>query len=424
MNVWFYAVLIITVGFWIWENLLTLLSSRPVDKLPEEVADVYDPDEYSKSQSYSRAKNKFGMLTSTFQLVLFISFFLLGGFGWLDEQVRVIAGKSFFSFVPSFFIRHEILHGTLFIGALIVASGILNLPFSLYSTFVIEEKFGFNKTTLKTFFKDRIVGLILAVILGIPLLTLVLWLFGFAASDPLTWLYVWAALFIIQMALMYIAPVWIMPLFNKFEPLEDGELKDAINDFASKENFALQGVFKMDGSKRSSKANAYFTGFGKNRRIVLFDTLIDSMSTDELVAVLAHEMGHCKKKHIMKQLGISLISMGLIFYLIQIMLNNSSLFEAFQVKEVSIYASLVFISPLLEPINYIIGILSSVLSRKHEYEADEYSAKSFGKPEKLITALKTLSRDNLSNLTPHPLQVFTEYSHPPLKERIRALKKY
>ena len=424
MNLWFIAILIITLGFWFWENLLKVLSSKKVDELPEEVQDVYDAEKYKTSREYSREKNLLGIRVSTFQLIVFLSFFLLGGFNWLDLQVRSWVNFSFFSFMPSFMLEKEILHGLLYIGSMVIASGILGLPASLYSTFVIEEKYGFNKTTLKTFIKDRVVGLVLAVLLGGPLLSLLIWLFGFAAAHPLTWLYVWSAMFAIQMILMYVAPVWIMPLFNKFEPLEDGELKEAINDFAAKEDFALQGVFKMDGSKRSSKANAFFTGFGKNRRIVLFDTLIESMSTEELVAVLAHEMGHCKKKHITKQLVISLLSMGLVFFLIQTMLNNVGLFEAYKVENLSVYASLVFIAPLLEPINYLVSIFSSVLSRKHEYEADAYSAEKYGKPEKLVTALKTLSRDNLSNLTPHPWEVFTEYSHPPLKDRIKALNSF
>ena len=424
MNPWFIAILVITLGFWFWENLLTVLSGKNVDELPEEVRDVYDDEKYAKSREYSREKNLLGIKVSTFQLVVFLCFFLLGGFNWLDLQVRSWVDLSLFSFLPAFMFDKEILHGLLYIGSMVIASGILGLPAALYSTFVIEEKYGFNKTTLKTFIRDRIVGLVLAVLLGGPLLSLIIWLFGFAAENQLTWLYVWAAVFLIQMILMYVAPVWIMPLFNKFEPLEDGELKQAINDFAAKENFALQGVFKMDGSKRSSKANAFFTGFGKNRRIVLFDTLIESMSTEELVAVLAHEMGHCKKKHITKQLVISLLSMGLVFYLIQIMLNNTQLFAAYKVENLSVYASLVFIAPLLEPLNYLVSIFSSVLSRKHEYEADAYSAEKYGKPEKLVTALKTLSRDNLSNLTPHPLEVFTEYSHPPLKDRIRALRQF
>jgi STE24 endopeptidase len=419
MNSWYSAVLAITLGFWLWETLVDWLDSKQSKTLPAEVADVYEKEEYEKSQEYGRVKGRFGLLSSTFNTLLFVVFFVCGGFGWLDGLVRPMIEDL--EFLPHFLSVHEIAHGFLFITFLVAASSILGLPFQLYNTFVIEEKFGFNTTTLKTFIKDRVIGLVLGILIGAPLLGLIIWIFGFAAKDPLAWLYVWGALFAFQMIMLYVAPVWIMPLFNKFEPLEDGELKEAINAFASKENFELQGVFRMDGSKRSKKANAFFTGFGKNRRIVLFDTLIEKLSTEELVAVLAHEMGHFKKKHIVKQLIIGSLSMGLTFFVIQQLLNNQGLFQAFQVKDLSIYASLVFISTILTPLNYAVQILSNVFSRKHEYEADAYAATSFGKPEKLISGLKTLSKESLSNLTPHPIMVFSEYSHPPLKDRIKAL---
>lgn len=422
MNSWFIAVLVITIGFWLWESLVDWLDSRPVDKLPEEVADVFDKEEYAKSREYGSVKGRFGLLSSTLSTIAFVVFFVLGGFGWLDSVIRPISNDL--TFLPEFMHSYEIIHGFIFIAALTIASSIISLPFSLYSTFVIEEKFGFNTTTFGTFIKDRVIGLILGVLIGGPLLALVIWLFSLAATDSLAWLYVWGAVLAFQLIMMYVAPVWIMPLFNKFETLEDGDLKEQINDFAAKENFALQGVFKMDGSKRSKKANAFFTGFGKNRRIVLFDTLIEKLSIEELVAVLAHEMGHFKKKHITKQLVLGTLSMGLTFFIIQQLLNNQGLFDAFQVSELSIYASLVFISPILSPINYVIQILTNVFSRKYEYEADAYAAKSYGKPEKLVTALKTLSKESLSNLTPHPLMVFSEYSHPPLKDRIKALRTF
>ncbi len=421
MNYWFYSIIIISVAFWIWNNLLTILSSRKPKELPLEVADVYEPEQYEKSENYRKEKRQFSILTSTIDLTLFLTFFILGGFAWLDNSLRNFVIQLSTGEIPSFLIDYEILLGLLYIGSLLVVSQLIHLPFSLYATFVIEAKYGFNKTTLKTFIKDRILGAILAVVLGVPILGIILWIFSFAAQNPFSWLYVWSAVFIIQLLLFYIAPVWIMPLFNKFEPLEDGELKSAIENFARKENFQLTGIFKMDGSKRSTKANAFFTGFGKNKRIVLFDTLINSMSTEELVAILAHEMGHCKKRHLSKSFILGAISMAITFFLIQQLINNVSLFEAFQVEELSVYASLVFIAPLLEPLNYFLEIISNCLSRKHEYEADHYAATSYGHPEKLISALKTLSRDNLSNLTPHPLEVFTEYSHPPLKERIAAL---
>ncbi|MCM8530535.1 MAG: M48 family metallopeptidase [Lentisphaeraceae bacterium] len=422
MNIWFIAVFAITLLFWFWESLVDWLDTKRVDSLPTEVADVFDKNEYEKSQEYGRVKNRFGLISSTLQTVLFLVFFTSGGFGWLDLQVREFVTST--SFWPEFLLKYEMAQGIVFMGALLGASSLLGLPFQYYNTFVIEEKFGFNNTNLKTFIKDRVLGVVLGLVIGVPLLIAVLWLFGLATKDPLAWLYVWSAVFGFQMIMMYVAPVWIMPLFNKFETLEDGELKSAINDFATKENFALQGVFRMDGSKRSKKANAFFTGFGKNRRIVLFDTLIEKLSTEELVAVLAHEMGHFKKKHIFKQLIIGAVSMALTFFIIQVLLKNEGLFTAFGVKELSVYASLVFISPILTPLNYIIQIFSSSLSRKHEYEADAYAATSYRKPEKLISALKILSKESLSNLTPHSLKVFSEYSHPPLKDRIKALNKF
>ena len=393
MNAWFVAVLVITIGFWLWETIVDWLDSRPVDKLPEEVVDVFDQEEYAKSREYGSTKSRFGLLSSTVSTVAFVVFFIMGGFGWLDGQIRPLADGL--NFLPEFMQKHEITHGFLFIAALTIASSIIGLPFQLYSTFVIEEKFGFNTTTLATFIKDRVIGLVLGVIIGLPILGLVIWLFGLAATDSFAWLYVWGAVLGFQLVMMYVAPVWIMPLFNKFEALEEGELKEQINDFANKEKFALQGVFTMDGSKRSKKANAFFTGFGKNRRIVLFDTLIEKLSTEELVAVLAHEMGHFKKKHILKQLVLGSISMGLTFFVIQQLLNNAGLFEAYKVETLSIYASLVFISPILSPLNYAVQILTNVFSRKYEYEADAYAASSYGKPEKLVTALKTLSKESL-----------------------------
>jgi STE24 endopeptidase len=422
MNAWFFAILAITLFFWAWESILGFLNSRPLDKLPPEVEGIYDEAEYAKSQEYSRVKERFGLLSSTFSTALFISFFILGGFGWLDQLVR--SWIVHLDFLPAFLVHTQIAQGLLFIGVLTLGSSLLGLPFALYNTFVIEERFGFNTTNLKTFIKDRVLGIFLAVIIGAPLLGLVLWLFSFAAKDQLTWLYVWASIFTFQMIMLYVAPVWIMPLFNKFEPLEDGELKQAINAFATKEKFVLNGIFRMDGSKRSKKANAFFTGFGKNRRIVLFDTLIEKLSTDELVAVLAHEMGHFKKKHIVKQLFIGSISMAILLFVIQKLLNNTGLFEAYRVSELSVYASLVFIAPILSPLNYAVQLLSNRFSRKHEYEADAYAATSYGKPQCLISGLKTLSKESLSNLTPHPLAVLSEYSHPPLRDRIIALQKF
>ncbi len=296
----------------------------------------------------------------------------------------------------------------------------MSLPFSVYSTFVIEEKYGFNKTTPKTFVLDILKGWLLGVVIGAPVFSAVLWFFG--QTGPMAWAYCWGALTVIQIFLMFIAPVVIMPIFNKFIPLEDRELKEAIEEYAKKQDFKMKGVFSMDGSKRSTKSNAFFTGFGRFRRIVLFDTLISKHTTEELVSILAHEMGHYKKKHILKSMIISILSTGLMFYILSIFMNNSGLFMAFQMEHVSIYASLFFFGFLYAPIEMVLSIFGNMLSRRHEYEADAWAVRTYRRPQSMIAALKKLSVDNLSNLTPHPLKVFLSYSHPPVLERIRAIQ--
>ena len=302
-----------------------------------------------------------------------------------------------------------------------LASQILSIPFSIYSTFVIEEKYGFNLTTAKTFILDIIKSWFLTALIGGIIFAVILWFFD--RTGNMAWVYCWIVVVIFQIVLTFIAPVVILPLFNKFYPLEDGELKTSIESYAKSQDFKLKGVFKMDASKRSTKSNAFFTGFGKYRRIVLFDTLIKKHTVDELVSILAHEMGHYKKKHILKSIIISIITTGLMFFILSLFINNEGLFQAFKMENTSIYASLFFFAFLYSPINMFISILSSILSRKHEYEADTYASETYGKFESMISALKKLTVDNLSNLTPHPLKVFLSYSHPPVLERIQSLKR-
>lgn len=294
------------------------------------------------------------------------------------------------------------------------------MPFSIYSTFVIEERFGFNKTTVKTFVMDIAKGLLLSILLGAPLLALVIAFFEFGGTWA--WLYAWLGVTAFSLIMQYIAPTWIMPIFNKFEPLEEGELRTAIETYAESVDFPLQDVFVMDGSKRSSKSNAFFTGFGKNKRIALFDTLIENHTTDELVAVLAHEIGHYKKNHITKNMAISIVSTGVMFALLSVFLQVPALFDAFYMDQMSVYAGLLFFGLLYSPIETILGIVMQVLSRKHEYEADEFAARTIEKSEEMVNVLKKLSKDNLSNLTPHPFYVFLNYSHPPVLQRIRAIR--
>lgn len=375
--------------------------------LPGEFKSVYNEDTYEKSQKYTRVNTRFGIITSAFNLAVLLVFWFAGGFNGLDQIVRSWE-------------LGVIWTGLAYIGILIVFKTILSLPFSIYSTFVIEERFGFNKTTPKTFVLDMLKGLALGIVLGGPLLAGILAFFTFI--DQYAWLYAWATVTVFTLFIQFVAPTWIMPLFNKFEPLEDGELRRKIRDYASSVDFALEGIYVMDGSKRSSKSNAFFTGFGKNKRIALFDTLMEKHTHEELVSVLAHEIGHYKKKHIIKSMVISILHTGVMFLLLSVFLNAQGLYDAFYMEQPSVYAGLIFFGMLYAPVEMILSIFMQMSSRKHEFEADEYASTTY-KAEPMVQALKKLSKDNLSNLTPHPFYVFLNYSHPPVLQRIKAIRK-
>ncbi|GAA5496220.1 protease HtpX [Rubritalea halochordaticola] len=406
-------ILVSLIALWALDFVATLFNLKALDpKLPEEFSEVFDEEKYAKSQEYTRVTERFGIFESIFSLALTLGFWLCGGFGWLDGLVRS-------------WIENDILRGLAFIGILIGAHTIINIPFQIYSTFVIEEKFGFNKTTPKTFIIDQVKGLVLMAIIGAPLLALILWIFNTVA---LAWLWAWVAFTAFTLLLTYLAPTYLLPLFNKFEPMPDGELKDAINDMAKKCDFPLTELYVMDGSKRSTKSNAFFTGFGKNKKIALYDTLIEGHTTEGLVGILAHEIGHFKCKHIIQRMITGIIRSAVVFFLLGLVTNKDSafardLFSAFQVENISVYAGLIFFALLFSPIQRILGIFANITSRKHEFEADAYAANAQGTPDHLIGALKKLSADNLSNLTPHPLPVFLDYSHPPMLVRLAALKK-
>ncbi len=400
------ATLIISYLLAVFTEILNLRALK--EELPKEFKTVFDEEKYRKSQNYTRVRTRFGLISSSFSLIVTLVFWFAGGFNFLDQIVR---GWEL----------GAIGAGLVYIGILVLAQGILSLPFSIYSTFVIEERFGFNKTTPKTFVLDLLKGLLLGALIGGALLAGVLWFFEFAGEPA--WLYCWIAVTVFTIFMQFIAPTWIMPLFNKFTPLEDGELRRAIMNYAKSVNFSLKNVFVMDGSKRSAKSNAFFTGFGKNKRIALFDTLIAQHTTDELVAVLAHEIGHYKKKHILQGMLVSILHTGVMFYLLSIFLTHKGLFDAFYMEHQSLYAGLIFFGMLFSPIEEILSIFMQIFSRKHEFEADRFAAETTHHPEKMIDALKKLSANNLSNLTPHPLYVFLNYSHPPVLKRIEALRK-
>ena len=375
--------------------------------LPDAFRGWFDADRYRKSQEYLRVNTRFGWIVSAFDLIIFLIFWFSKGFPFLD---RWVYGLN----------QSPVIDGIIFIGALVIVKTVISLPFSIYSTFVIEERFGFNKTTWPTFIKDLIKGLILTILLGGPILAAVLAFFEYAG--PGAWLYCWVAVGLYMLAAQYIAPTWIMPLFNKFTILEDGKLKEALFSYARSIDFPLKNVFVMDGSRRSSKSNAFFTGFGKNKRIVLFDTLIKRHTVSELVAVLAHEMGHYKKKHIMKSLVLGIIQIGLMFFLLSLFISYQGLFDAFFMDKKSIYAGLIFFSLLYSPVERFIGLFLQIRSRKNEYEADRFSVETTKDSCSMVSALKKLSVHNLSNLLPHPMYVFLNYSHPPVLKRIEVIE--
>jgi STE24 endopeptidase len=381
---------------------------RLQDKLPEAFQGFYDANRYSQSQEYLQVNTRFGWVASGFDLLVILIFWFGKGFPLLDQWVRS-------------WNQGAVITGLIYMGVLIMMKALLSLPFSIYSTFVIEERFGFNKTTGSTFAADIIKGLILSVLLGGPLLAGILAFLEYMGTDA--WWYCWIAVALYSLVVQFVAPTWIMPLFNKFNPLDEGELKEAILSYAQSINFPLKNIYLMDGSRRSSKSNAFFTGFGKHKRIVLFDTLIKKHTIPELVAVLAHEMGHYKKKHIQQMMLMGVVQPGIMFFLLSMFISYQGLFDAFYMDQQSIYAGLVFFGILYSPIDFFMGLLIQKHSRKNEYEADKFAVKTTGNPQAMITALKKLSVHNLSNLLPHPFYVFLHYTHPPILERIKAIQK-
>jgi STE24 endopeptidase len=407
MNGYLIFILALLIFNWLLSLVVETLNVRNLStQIPKEFKGIYDDEKYTQSQRYLKDTTRFGQVQAAIMLPLTIAFILLGGFGWVDGIAQAAADKM-------------IVQGLVFGGILLLISQIISLPFSLYDTFVIEEKYGFNKTTAKTFVADLFKGLLLTLLLGAPIFALILWIFS---SVPHAWFWAWVALAVIQLLVMFVAPVAILPLFNKFTPLEEGELRSAIEKFAAKQCYTLSGIFKIDGSKRSTKSNAFFTGFGKTKRIALFDTLIENHSTDELIGVLAHEIGHCKLGHIRQGIIISMISSLLMFFILSLFITKEGLYAAFGIEGTPLYAGFIFFGFLYAPIGMILGLIGNILSRKHEFEADAFAAQTTQAPAEMVAALKKLSVDNLSNLTPHPLKVFLEYSHPPVLERIKALR--
>jgi STE24 endopeptidase len=398
------GILILDYGF---EQYLEFLNrkNRSVS-LPDRLKGIYNAEEYKKSQQYEADNQKLSFISSTFNLVLIISFISLDGFALVDNIARDITENSLF--IP-----------LIFFGILFFALDIINLPFAIYDTFVIEERYGFNKATPKIFLTDKLKSYLLTAIIGGGLLILVVWFYQ--ETKDMFWIYTLGIItaFSIFMTMFYTH--LIVPLFNKLEPLQEGTLKQYIVDFSKKVGFQLRNVFVINGSKRSTKANAFFSGLGKKKRIVLFDTLMDKLENNEIVAVLAHEIGHYKKKHTLVNLVLSIIQTGITLYILSLVIDNSVLSKALGVREPSFHIGLIAFTLLYNPISTILGIGMNIISRKNEYAADEFAKNNFS-GESLIEALKKLSVNNLSNLTPHPAYVFIHYSHPTLLQRMNNLE--
>lgn len=403
----FYCILFILIGEFILATVMNYLNAKRFkDPIPKDLSDVYNTEEYAKSQDYKLTNYKFGIFTSIFSLTLILLFLFFGGFAWVDN---IAQSQS----------KNIIIQALIFFGIIMIGSDILNIPFSYYHTFIIEEKFGFNKTSKATFFVDKLKQWAMTVVVGGGILSLVIWFFQWAGTN--FWLYTWAlvAVFTLFMNLFY--SKLIVPLFNKQEPLEAGSLKEKIENYAAQVGFDLKNIFVINGSKRSTKANAYFSGFGKEKRVTLYDSLINDLEEEEIVAVLAHEIGHYKKKHIIFNLATSILLTGLMLLILSLFINNPEVSLAIGVNRPSFHAALIGFGILYSPISEITGLLMNHFSRKFEYQADDYAKHTYAALP-LVTSLKKLSKNSLSNLTPHPAYVFMHYSHPPLIDRIRNLK--
>lgn len=403
----FYIIIgIIFINFFSDKVLGALNAKHFNDTLPTELEDVYDKKEYEKSQSYKATNYKFSNITSIFSLILTLAFFYFDGFEYVDNIARSYSSNN-------------TIIALIFFGIIMLGSDLLTTPFSYYKTFVIEENFGFNKTSMNTFILDKIKGWLMLIIVGAGILSLILWFYEVTGTN--FWLYTWALVTIFSVFMNMFYSKLVVPLFNKQVPLECGDLRDKIAAYTATVGFKLNKIFVIDGSKRSTKANAYFSGFGSEKRVTLYDTLIKDLDEEEIVAVLAHEIGHYKRKHIIFNLLASISLTGFTLYILSILVSNPLLSNALGVEIASFHIGLIAFGLLYSPISEITSLIMNILSRKFEYQADNYAKNTYAS-EPLISSLKKLSKNSLSNLTPHPAYVFMHYSHPTLQERIKNLR--
>ena len=398
---------IIILADFIFERYLDWLNSNHWShEMPCEVNGIYKEEVYRKSQLYERAKYNFSKVSGSFSFLLVIILMATGFFGWLDQEVRS-------------FIDHPVWTSMIFFAILALASEFLSLPFSWYGTFVLEEKFGFNKSSHKTFWVDQIKGLLISILLGGTILWIIIRIY--IASQSYFWLLAFGVLACFMVLLTLLYSNIIVPLFNKQMPLEEGLLRNQIADFCHRVDFKLDNIYIIDGSKRSSKANAYFTGFGRRKRVVLYDTLVEDLTVDEVIAVLAHEIGHYKRKHVTKGLIISLINLLVTFFVFSLVSRNQLFALVLGAEQASFHLSVIAFGILFTPLTFLTSIFLNGYSRKNEFEADNFAAVNHSSSH-LSSALIKLSVNNLSNLTPHPWYVFFHYSHPPLLQRLNKLQ--
>lgn len=406
-NPWFLLALIATAGLYHLELIATLLNlSALKPEVPERLRATTDQETHARALEYARVSAKAGLTEAGCLLALLLGFWWSGGFGWLDHVIRG------WHLAP-------VTNGLAVIGIAFLAGRVVSLPFEVYDTFVVERAFGFNKTTVATFVLDRIKGLALLALVGLPLVALLLWLFIYSDHAAL---YGWLAVSTLSLLLSFAAPRLIMPMFLKFEPLADLALRGRIDALSQRLEFPVADVSVADGSRRSTKANAFFAGFGRTKRIALFDTLLKNHTHDEILAVLAHEIGHFKRRHVPKQIAFSLASSALLFALLHFALRDPRLCEAFGLNHPSVAWGLVFFSIVSQPLNQALNVIGGHFSRKFEFEADAFAKGAMGTSAPMVDALTRLSRDRLSNPTPHPLYVFLHYTHPPVLERVAALQ--
>lgn len=404
----YWIIIIIEIADYIYGLILDVLNIKASkNPIPKILDGLYDKDRYAKQQAYFRINKRTSLLASLIDTLVQLALFAFGGYALFDGIVRSLTGS-------------EILRTLLFFAIIGCIGWVVSLPFNIYGTFVIEERFGFNKVTPKLYVVDTLKELALSIVLGGGLLAIIVWIY--TLTPQYFWLIAWAVTSMITLVVQYFYSTLLVPIFNKQKPLPAGELRDAIETFADKVGFKLKNIYVIDGSKRTTHSNAYFTGFGRNKRIVLYDTLMDQLTTDEIVGVLAHEIGHYKHHHIIKSILVSLLISLAVFYLFGLVIDSPDIAEAAGCREPSFYVNLVIFSIIYTPLSELLGIIGNLSSRKNEREADQF-AYEHGVGRSESSALKKMSAKSLANLTPHPAVVFVEYSHPTLKERVEALEK-